>query len=85
MKCITVSYGRVAGKMKNYPYFQPVLYEEYTTKDNRKLWKYVDHIGTPRRSIDLAKYDAKEISKQDSIPYIPGVRNWTPITISQSS
>lgn len=79
MKCVTVSYGEVSGRMKRFPYFQTVIYESYITKDGRKLWKYVNHIGTPRRSKSLAEHDAKEISKEQKIRYLPGVRNWTPI------
>jgi hypothetical protein len=75
-QCITCSYGRVHGKAKSYPYFQPCLYEEYITKDNRKLWKLKYVLGTARRSKRLAEQDALDFCKQDNIPYIDNIRQW---------
>lgn len=74
--CVTVSYGRVRGKARNYPYFQPCIYGEHITKDNRKVWKLNRVLGIARRSANLAKKDALEIAKNRNIPFINGIRQW---------
>lgn len=81
MKCITVSYGQVKGKARDYPYFQPAIYESYTTKDGRKLWKYIKHIGVARRSVKLCEKDTVDLSRKLDLLYIKKVRHWFPIGI----
>jgi len=68
---ITVSYGKVRGKAKQYRYWQPVIYEEHKTRDGRIIYKYVSHVGIARRSYNLAKIDAQSYN----IPYLEGVRH----------
>lgn len=75
MKCVTVSYGKVTGKAKNYPYFQPALYKTAKLKNGKFVWKYCGHLGTARRSVNKATNDAKEYAKDKLIAYIDGVRN----------
>lgn len=79
-KCITISYGRVRGTAKNYTYHQPCIYEEYITKDGRKVWKLHSVVGIARRSFRLAKEDAKKIAYEEKIPYLSGIRQWRSIS-----
>lgn len=79
MNIITISYGRVRGKAKNYPYFQPCMYEEYTTKDGRKVWKLSKVLGRARRSIRLAEKDALSYCKEYNVLYKSGIRQWKEI------
>lgn len=79
MKIITVSYGRVSGKAKNYPYYQPCMYEAYTTKDGRRVWKLSKVLGIARRSQRLAREDAMKYCRQYNLGYEVGIRQWDKI------
>ena len=82
-QCLTVSYGRVRGIAKNYPYHQPCIYEEYIiqTGENKgkKVWKLVRTAGPARRSLNIVYRDVKNLSKQLNIPFIEGIRQWKEI------
>lgn len=65
MQIVTVSYGLVSGKAKNYPYYQPALYEAVEIKSKGHLaWKKVKHLGSARRSRKIAEQDAKDFAQQ---------------------
>lgn len=81
MKCITISYGRVKGKAKNYPYYQPCMYEQYITKDGRKVWKLYKVLGTAHRSERLAREDAMKYCRQYHLAYESGIRQWMKVKI----
>lgn len=76
MQCITVSYGLVVGKAKDYPYFQPAIYNSCVRKDGVRIWKYERHVNIKaRRSQRLAYNDAIGYAVEKDIPYLPHVRN----------
>ena len=79
IECVTVSYGQVTGKARDYQYWQPALYRHHTAKDGRLLWKYVNHWGTARRSERLALQDAKELADDEGLEYLANIRQWTPV------
>jgi hypothetical protein len=70
-RCIVVSYGRVSGRAKRYPYWEPSIYYSYITKDEKLVWKLhgTTHLKA-RRSYALAKKDAQEYAKNHNIPFI---------------
>ena len=78
-KVITVSYGRVAGKAKSYPYHQPCVYREYTKKNGEKVWKLWRVLGIARRSYRLAERDALEFCSDYRCDYKSGIRQWNKI------
>jgi hypothetical protein len=78
-QCVTVSYGRVYGKAKNYPYYQPCIYEEYITQKNEKKWKLKQVRGAARRSFSFALREAVIISQKENIPFLSGIRQWTKV------
>lgn len=75
MQCVTLSYGKVIGNAKRYPYWQGAIYETRKTKKGILIWQYVSHVGTARRSKQLAMRDIEAFSAQHNIPIITGVRN----------
>lgn len=75
MNCVTVSYGRVRGRAKNYPYHQPAEYRMKSLSSGRVVWEYVGHLGTARRSLRLAEEDAKAYARSNKLLFIPGVRH----------
>ena len=78
--CVTVSYGRVRGRARQYPYFEPCIYKTHLTKDGRLLWKLHSLGGTrARRSYGLAVEDAIKISHEKMVPYLSGIRQWVPV------
>lgn len=77
--CVTVSYGKVKGRAKQFPYWQPAIYKTYQNKEGKLVWRYVQHVGTARRSPKLAKKDALEIANKHSYIYLDGVRQWRPV------
>ena len=79
MYCYTVSYGKVRGKAKQYPYYQTAMYQQYVTKDCRCIWKYIRHCDRAYRSYNKAEKLTKILSLQDNIPYIQGIRNNTEV------
>jgi len=77
---ITVSYGKVVGKARQYQYWQPALYEHYVTKEGNSIFKYVQHIGVARRSAKLAKLDAKRLAEEYEYIFVENhIRNNTPM------
>ena len=74
MTAITVSYGQVKGRAKQYPYYQPAIYEPRSRKDGVVTWRYVKHVGTPRRYVTLAERDARERVCEDTV-FVPGIRH----------
>ena len=68
---ITVSYGKVVGKARRFPYFQPAIYEVQQLKNGKTVYKYVNHIGTARRSYNKAENDAQNYG----LKYVEGIRN----------
>lgn len=81
MKCVTVSYGKVSGRAKQYHYVQPALYELIWSEQHLKYkWVYLEHLGRTRRSDKLALNDALEYSYKYNIPYIKNIRNNSPFT-----
>ncbi len=79
IKCVTVSYGRVRGKAKNYPYFEPAVYFAKRTKDGIVKWVLDYSCGGARRSARLAEQDARAIAAEKNIPFIFGVRQYHPV------
>lgn len=75
METVTVSYGRVMGKAKNYPYFQPALYEKKKLKNGKIVWSYVCHLGTARRSVKLAEKDAIKFASERNCSFQFNVRH----------
>ena len=74
---ITVSYGKVSGKAKNYPYFQSALYEpSYIKSRDHFAYKLVGHLGTARRSYKLAKQDAENYAKERNCLFKEGIRQY---------
>lgn len=55
---VSVTYGSVVGKARNYPYFQPALYKLHICQDGKIVWRHVAHLGIARRSRKLALQDA---------------------------
>jgi hypothetical protein len=80
-KCVTVSYGRVKGKAKQFAYHQPCLYQEYQTKSGSRVWKLVQPLGRARRSRKLAIEDASYFCHECEVPYIENIRQWRAIEI----
>lgn len=78
-RCVTQTYGKVKGTAAQYPYFQPAIYEVAQLKSGSLVWKYVNHIGTARRSVLLAIEDAKAYAAEIGCQYIPEVRQWKAI------
>jgi len=76
---VTVSYGRVRGSARNYPYYQPAKYARHTTTDGRVVWKYVEHCGIARRSLKLAQQDALELAERLNCDFLDNVRQWNPV------
>lgn len=75
MQCITISYGKVKGKAKEYRYIQPALYEAKHRKDGVLTWRYLHHLGIARRSDKLAEKDAQEFANEYKIPLLKGIRH----------
>ena len=73
---VTVSYGKVSGRARQYRYWQPAVYEKVNRKkDGLPVYKYLFHVGTARRSERLAYQDAIAISERYRYTYKPGIRN----------
>lgn len=83
MQCVTVSYGQVRGKAKQYPYFQPAVYETATRKDGTAVWKYLHHAGEAHRSASLAEADAKDLADRLGVPYLPDVRQYVRVEATE--
>jgi len=77
-ECVTVSYGKVKGKAKQYQYRQPARYERKKLKNGKTVWAYVGHMGTARRSPDLATKDARRIAEENNLLFVRGVRHNNP-------
>ena len=77
MRAITVGYGQVKGKAKEYPYLQPILYEVKARRDGVLTWRHVKHFGTPRRSNKLATRDAQLLAEQMGVSFLPKIRHGT--------
>jgi hypothetical protein len=75
MDCVTVSYGQVKGRARQYRYWQPARYTIHTTHDGRRIWKYACHLGVARRSERLARQDARRYAVAEGVRYIEGVRH----------
>jgi hypothetical protein len=75
MFCVTVSYGIVRGKAKQYQYYQAAIYRAVPRKDGILTWRHLYHTGTARRSAKLAEQDAMEIALEKGYPYVPNVRH----------
>lgn len=78
-KVVTVSYGRVKGKAKSYPYYQPCIYREYTKKNGEKVWKLYRVLGIARRSYKLAEMDALDFCDEYDCEYRRGIRQWNKV------
>lgn len=74
-QCVTVSYGKVKGKAREYQYWQPAVYEVKPLKDGTLVWRYKYHTGTARRSEKLATQDALNLAKEKGIEYRKGIRH----------
>ena len=72
MQCVTVSYGQVRGAARGYRYWQPALYE--SSPDGLK-WRYVQHLGTARRSERLAERDSRLLAERRQCCFVAGVRH----------
>ena len=85
MLAVTVSYGRVRGKARNYPYFQPAIYKATRLKNGKIVWAYQYHLGRARRSPKLAAQDADAAVGTFNEPSVRlfGVRHLTPVSPEQ--
>jgi hypothetical protein len=79
-RCVTVTYGRVKGSAKKYPYYQAATYYEHVTKDGRSVWWLENVIAGTFRSRDLAVKHAKDKAVEHGIPYLENIRQNTPIS-----
>lgn len=76
LKCITVSYGLVVGRAKEWTYYQPALYEmKYVKKHQFWRWKYITHLEKAHRSYNLTKKIAQDLCKSEKAFYLDGIRN----------
>lgn len=76
----TVSYGRVRGRAKQYPYWQACLYEFRPRKSDGKMTAWlVGTIGAAYRSEAKATLDAVNYAQANNILYHSCVRQYTPL------
>ncbi len=79
--CVTVSYGQVKGRAKNYRYYQAAKYVCGKRADGKPIWQYVAHLGTARRSFRLALADALEQAESLQCDFIAGIRRYNPARV----
>ena len=81
-RCVTVSYGKVAGSAKQWEYQQSALYTISARKrDGRPTWRYRRHLGIARRSPRLAQRDCQEWADRYGCGVIDGVRHGRGVTV----
>jgi len=80
-KIVTVSYGRVRGRARNYQYWEPAIYQLGFRKNGKAVW-LLDHLTNyrARRSYTLAEQDAKQYAQDNSLEYLSEVRQYQDAT-----